>query len=204
MRFEDLSGHRFGRLLVAERVENKTSKQTYWKCICDCGKTTIVIAGHLKDGHTQSCGCIHREKIKDIMSTHGKSSTKLYKVWRGIIDRTMYESNKSYANYGGRGIKLCDEWKDFDVFYEWSIKNGYKDGLTLDRINVDGNYEPLNCRWATWKTQQNNRRNNRLITYNNETHTMKEWAEIRGIKYSTLSMRINNHKWSIERSLEFA
>ena len=202
MRLKDLTGERFGRLVVEHRAENKGS-QTMWLCHCDCGKTTIVSAGHLKDGHTTSCGCFHNETMKKMMTTHNQTKTRLYKIWRGIIDRTMYSSHGKYKNYGGRGITLCDEWKDFVVFREWAVDNGYADDLTIDRINSNGNYEPSNCRWTTMKVQQNNRTNNHLITCNGETHTMKEWSEIRGIKYSTLSMRVNKRKWSIPRALGY-
>lgn len=202
MKLEDLSGKRFGKLVVKERATNK-SKQTRWLCLCDCGCETIVHAAHLKSGHTQSCGCIHSQSVRELMSTHGKSKTKLYKVWRGIIERTTCPTHHAYKNYGGRGITLCKEWHDFQPFYEWSMSHGYVEGLSIDRIDCNGNYEPNNCRWATVKEQQNNRRDNRFITYNGETHTMKEWSEIRGIKYVTLSMRINKYGWSIERSLGF-
>ena len=204
MKLENLKGKKFNKLQVIERVIKENNKQTYWKCICECGDTTIVTSAHLKNGHTKSCGCLQKEVVKNMMTTHNLTHTKLFKVWRGIIDRTLYPSNKKYKNYGGRGITICCEWlNDFKVFYDWAINNGYKEGLTIDRIDVNGNYEPNNCRWVNWKTQQNNRRNNHYITYNNETHTMKEWSELLGINYATLSMRINKYKWSIERSFGF-
>lgn len=204
MKLENLKGKKFNKLQVIERVIKENNKQTYWKCICECGNTTIVTSAHLKNGHTKSCGCLQKEVVKDMMTTHNLTHTKLFKVWRGIIDRTLYPSNKKYKNYGGRGITICCEWlKDFKAFYDWATNNGYKEGLTIDRIDVNGNYEPNNCRWVNWKTQQNNRRNNHYITYNNETHTMKEWSELLGINYTTLSMRINKYKWPIERSFGF-
>ena len=132
---------------------------------------------------------------------HNLSKTKLFKVWCGMKDRTLNKNDKHYKNYGNRGIKICNEWlEDFKCFYDWALNNGYKEGLTIDRINVNGDYEPNNCRWITWKEQENNRTNNHYITYNGETHTMKQWSEILGIKYTTLSMRLNTRHWSIERS----
>ena len=202
MRLKDLTGERFSRLVVERRAENKGS-QTMWLCRCDCGRVTIVAAGHLKNGHTTSCGCFHNETVRRMMTTHGQTKTRLYKIWRSIIDRTTHPSHQKYKNYGGRGITFCDEWKDFAVFREWAVDNGYADDLTIDRIDSNGNYEPSNCRWTTMKVQQNNRTNNHLITCNGETHTMKEWSEIRGIKYSTLSMRVNKRKWSIPRALGY-
>lgn len=204
MKFEDLTGKKFQRLTVVERVFKENKKETYWLCVCDCGKETTVMSQHLKDGHTSSCGCLQKEKVKSMMTEHGMSNTKLFKVWRGIIDRTMYPSSKSYKHYGQRGITICSEWyESFETFYKWAIENGYKEGLTLDRVDVDGNYTPDNCRWTGWKEQENNRTNNHIITYKGETHTMKEWSEIRGIKYSTLSMRINKWHWDVGRALNY-
>lgn len=200
MKFEDLTGKKFNKLTVLERVCKENTKQTYWICRCECGKETITTSAHLKNGHTKSCGCIQKEVVKKYFTTHNMTNTKLYKVWRAIIDRTEYSSNKRYKNYGDRGIKMCKEWrKDFKNFYNWAINNGYKEGLTIDRINVNGDYEPNNCRWVTWEEQENNRTNNHYITYKVETHTMKQWSEILGIKYSTLSNRLNSYNWDIER-----
>lgn len=201
MRFDDLTGKRFGKLTVIKRVYKK-DKNVCWLCRCDCGNETIVAANHLKDGHTTSCGCVHKEALKKSVTTHDLSKHPLYKIYKGMKERTMKEYNKGYKNYGGRGIKICDEWlNDFKAFYNWSINNGYEEGMTIDRIDVNGNYEPSNCRWASWKEQENNRTNNHYITYNGETHTMKQWAEKLGIKYNTLSMRLNKYHWTVERAL---
>ena len=135
---------------------------------------------------------------------HNLSKTKLFKVWCGMKDRTLNKNDKHYKNYGNRGIKICNEWlEDFKCFYDWALNNGYKEGLTIDRINVNGNYEPNNCRWITWKEQQNNRTNNHYITYKGETHTMKQWSELLGIKYTTLSMRLNKYNWSVEKAFNY-
>ena len=202
MKFNDLTGNRYGKLTVIKRVYKEGDNNTYWLCKCDCGNKTVVNAPHLKDGHTTSCGCVHKEALKKSITTHGLSKHPLYKIYKAMKERTNKEYSKSYKNYGGRGIKVCDEWlNDFGKFYDWAMSNGYKDGLTIDRIDVNGNYEPSNCRWATMKEQGNNKRNNRNITYHGQTYTMKQWAEKLGIKYSTLSMRINKYDWGIERAL---
>ena len=120
---------------------------------------------------------------------HGQEPKRLYNTWCNMRRRCYEKQNHKYKNYGGRGIKICPEWLDFCVFREWALSNGYSETLTLDRINVNGNYEPTNCRWVTQKIQQNNRSNNHLITYNGETHTMKEWSEITGISYRTIKDR---------------
>lgn len=122
---------------------------------------------------------------------HGLCKTRLYRIFGNIKQRCYYKNNKDYKNYGGRGIIVCDEWlKDFKKFYDWAINNGYQDGLTIDRINNDGNYEPSNCRWITKKAQSRNNRNNRIITYKGETHCLIEWSEILKIPYPTLRSRI--------------
>lgn len=202
MRFKDLTGNRYGKLTVVKRVYKDGERKTHWLCKCDCGNETVVSSDNLKNGHTKSCGCLRVETSKVSLTTHGLSKTRLYKIYKGMKERTMKEYNKKYKNYGGRGIKICDEWlNDFKTFYEWAISNGYEEGLTIDRIDVNGNYEPSNCRWATIKEQQNNRRNNHNITYNGETHTMKQWAEKLGINYKTLERRINAYHLPIEKAL---
>lgn len=118
------------------------------------------------------------------------SYTRLYHIWQNMKSRCYYSKQEKYKRYGGRGIKVCEDWQDFTAFKEWAIKNGYSDNLSLDRINNDGDYEPQNCRWADMRTQQNNRRNNRFVTINGETRTISEWSRISGIKRSTLSSRI--------------
>lgn len=203
MRFEDLTGKRFNKLVVIKRIK-RNSRQTYWECKCDCGNLTFTTSAHLKAGHTKSCGCLQKQTVKNVMMTHGLTYTKLFKVWRGIKDRTLNRNDKHYKNYGGRGIKICDEWKEFKQFYEWANNNGYIEGLTIDRIDNNGNYEPSNCRWVNMKIQQNNRSNNYYISYNGETHTLQQWSEILGIKYSTLYMRLTKYHWSIERCFAFA
>jgi hypothetical protein len=132
--------------------------------------------------------------------THGMRYTRIYNIWRSMRQRCSNSNCIRYSRYGGRGITVCDEWNDFNCFYKWAIATGYKDDLTIDRINTDGNYEPSNCRWATYKEQANNIKTNRLITYDGETKTMTQWAEAIGIKPATLWARLNRG-WSIEQAL---
>lgn len=135
------------------------------------------------------------------MEKQRPTKTRIHSIYKGMKDRCRYKTNDNYMRYGGRGIKVCEEWlSDFMNFYNWAINNGYKDNLTLDRIDSNGNYEPSNCRWLTYKEQANNTRRNNYITYNNETHSLTEWAEILGIKRSTLSNRIVTKHWSIEKA----
>lgn len=193
----DLTGNRYGRLVVVGRSESKkranNRTRTMWRCVCDCGNYIIVESSHLKSGHSKSCGCITKK--------HGMFGTRIYKIWSGMKDRCFNKNNDAYKNYGGRGITVCHEWLEFIPFYEWAMNNGYRDDLTLDRENVNGNYCPENCRWVNDIVQHNNTRVNRYIEYNGETHTMAEWARITGIKYVTLNTRINKYHWSIEKAL---
>lgn len=135
------------------------------------------------------------------MYKHGGYGTRLYEIWRSLKKRCLNPKTEQYSNYGGRGITVCDEWRDsFQAFYDWAMANGYRDDLTLDRIDGNGNYEPSNCRWATWKEQQNNRRNNHFITYNGETKTLKQWSEQVGIDWDILYSRLKKG-WSVEKAL---
>ena len=195
---KDLIGQKFGKLTVLKRTanyvsKNGTTKRVQWLCRCDCGKEIVVASNNLTRGHTQSCGCIRKEKQFFI---HGLRHTKIYNVWNNIRQRCNNPNVKCYSRYGGRGIKVCNEWQnDFLTFYEWAIQNGYKEGLSIDRIDNNGNYEPCNCRWVDNKTQSNNRRSNHFITYNGETHTVAEWSRKTGIKSTTLFERIKHNKF---------
>lgn len=161
---KDMTGLRFGRLVVLERAENDAQQNAQWLCRCDCGNTTIVRGGALRQGRTVSCGCVlseaSRERMKRIATKHGHSDSPLYKVRQAMIERCYKPQNKAYKNYGGRGITVCDEWRDsFEAFYDWAISHGYKRGLEIDRINNDGPYSPDNCRWVTSKVNSRNTRN---------------------------------------------
>lgn len=198
----DLTGQRFGRLTVVNRVQDHVSPsgkhRPKWECICECGGIVEVLGQNLKNGRSQSCGCLNKEHRIASITKHGHYGDRVYYIWEAMKRRCY---NKNNSNYGNRGIKVCEEWQEFIPFYEWAIANGYNDNLTIDRINVNGNYEPDNCRWATMKEQGNNRRNNHLITYQNTTRTIAQWAEELGINYNTLWNRINKYHWSVERAL---
>lgn len=201
MKVIDLTNQKFGYLYVTRRIGSKYGG-TLWECKCDCGKTITVLGASLRKGHTKSCGCKREIMISDSLKTHGMTNTRIFKIWNRMNQRCAKPYISSYKYYGGRGITVCKEWKnDFQKFYEWSLKNGYADNLTIDRIDNNLGYSPENCRWITRKENCRNKRNNRLITFEGETKTISEWAELYNMPFSRLYGRINKG-WDIERALK--
>lgn len=201
-KLKDLTGKTFGRLTVVRRVGTDRNKKPLWLCKCSCGKEKLVISQSLINGVTKSCGCLQREHNENGNTKHGHRNTRLYKIWIGMFQRTENNKNPNYNDYGGRGIRVCDEWKnDFMNFYNWAMENGYKENLTLDRRNNNENYEPSNCRWVTQKEQNNNKRSNRKFTFQGETKNLKQWSELTGIPCTVITARIDKLGWSIERAL---
>ena len=188
-------GEKYNRLTIIENLENAMVK-----CKCDCGNVIVSRRNSVKNGITSSCGCYHRETVGKINRTHGMTNHKLYKTWRNMKSRCSNPNATKYSIYGGRGIKVCDEWNNnYMAFYNWSINNGWKPELSIDRINENGNYEPTNCRWADAVTQNNNLRSNHNVTYNGRTQSVYAWAKELGINKKTLSERIRRG-WPIERA----
>lgn len=195
----DLTGNRYGKLVVVERAEDRIQSngrhRVFWKCHCDCGKDIDVLGDNLKHGHTTSCGCYRSELMSESMSTHKETNTKLYGVWCAIKTRCYNPHSKYYNRYGGRGIYVCDEWRnDFAAFRNWAHENGYKKGLSIDRIDNNRGYSPDNCRWADAKTQANNRSNNRILTFDGVSHSVTEWARILNVSPKTLFTRAYEEK----------
>lgn len=195
----DLIGKRFGRLIVIKRTGTK-NKQVLWLCKCDCGKEKEISGVSLKRGATVSCGCYRREcELKNLSqnwgkapTTHGLSKTRLYQIWRDMKSRCKNRNNKFYKDYGERGVCVCQEWdEDFMNFYKWAMENGYKENLTIDRINVNGNYEPNNCRWATPREQSNNTRIVKKATILGETKTFYEFEKQYGVPAKLMHSRYN-------------
>ena len=213
-RFENLVGQKFNRLLVIEPTNRRNSNRNMiWKCECDCGNITYVATSCLKSGHTKSCGCFFNyERLAELgrkvgmKGKHYLSKTSIYRKYGNMIERCYRPKSISYNNYGGRGIKVCKEWRDkengFINFYNWSINNGYNENLTLDRINVNGNYCPENCRWTTLEQQANNKRICVYITYNNETLTVAQWSRKLNIK-PYIIYRKNKQKWTLDKIIKY-
>lgn len=188
--YKDLTGQTFGRLTAVRRIDK--DGRAYYICQCSCGNVREVFHSNLTQGYSKSCGCLAKEKAANRQRTHGMTGTRIHGVWRAMKDRCARKACKAYKNYGGRGITICKEWlgkNGFQNFYDWAMNNGYRDDLTLDRIDVNGNYCPENCRWATPKEQANNTRINRFITYDGKTMTMSQWADYLGVRYSVISQR---------------
>lgn len=193
---KDLTGQRFGGLIVIS-LQPTESRKTYWICQCDCGEVKIVRSDNLQCGAIKSCGCLKKEQDKKNLTTHHnhmKSGTIIFKKWQGMKARCYDKHNSRFCRYGGRGITVCEEWKnDFTAFYDWAMDNGYKEDLTIDRIDNDKGYYPENCRWATIKEQCNNRSTNVKITIGNATKTLTQWCEIFNVKYKTINKRYHSN-----------
>lgn len=188
-------GDVFGHLKVIERAGSDKWGSSVWQCLCDCGKTVVIRGGHLTAGKSTSCGCSRgregAEKSRQKNIRHGMKQTRLYRIWCAMKSRCLNQNNTKFEIYGGRGINVCDAWRgDFTAFYEWSMSHGYRDNLTIDRIDRDGNYCPENCRWVSQKVQQNNRSNNHIITANGQTKTISEWADKSGLSAKTIQTRL--------------
>ena len=188
--FKDLTGERFGRLVVigvSRRVKSGKRERYYWKCKCDCGRIKEVRTDCLTGGLVQSCGCLKKEQNRINLTKfhrHKLSHTKLWDTYYSMKSRCYDPADKRYKDYGGRGIKVCEEWKNsFDEFANWAVSHGFDKNLQIDRINNNGDYSPENCRWVTQKENCRNRRSNVLIEYNGKMITLVEFYEIMNIPY---------------------
>lgn len=198
-KIKDLTGQKFGKLTAIKRVDDYILKngrhKIMWLCKCDCGNESIVRGEDLRSGHTKTCGCSWGQY-------HGKSHEKIYKTWKSMKERCGNPNSKSYKIYGAEGKRVCSEWlHDFQAFYDWSMTNGYKDNLTIERIDGNKGYSPDNCKWATRTEQMNNIRNNKHLTYNGKTQTRAQWAREMNINYNTLIYRLDELKWDVEKAL---
>lgn len=191
-------GERFGRLTVVESRYEKGNG--YFECRCECGNTISVQRANLLYGKTKSCGCMNAERSIDPIHKH-----RLYATWCGMRQRCLSAKSVHYENYGGRGIQICDEWaNDFLAFEKWAYENGFEEGLTIDRINNDGNYEPSNCRWATYSVQNSNQRKRtpcRRYEIDGVKKTQKEWCEEYGVHAATVRYRVSKMGMTLKEAL---
>lgn len=205
---QDLTGMRFGALVVIKEGEPLLNSKGYrlirWDCLCDCGNEVTVRPADLKRGHTISCGCLGKLHRKNGTTKHGLRYKRAYNIYCGIMERCYTKTCNAYNLYGGRGIKVCDEWRGpngAENFYKWAMMNGYNDNLSIDRIDTNGDYCPSNCRWTDAKTQSNNRRTNLYIEIDGETKTLKQWTEQYHANYSAVYQRIARMGWDAKEAL---
>ena len=204
----DLTGHKFHKLTALYPTGEKSEhgKNAVWMCICECGNYTVANTGQLRCGTKKSCGCAIIDHARSLNYIHGGRKDRLYYVWMDMRRRCRDPKSKEYKNYGGRGISVCPEWDNsYEAFKEWALKNGYdsmakRSQCTLDRINVDGDYRPENCRWVDMVLQCNNKRNSIFLTYNGTEKTAAEWGKEYGISGRTIMRRIRSG-WSIEKAI---
>ena len=197
----NMIGEKFNMLTVLEECEERKDRKKVYKCLCDCGNVVNVIGTNLRNGHSKSCGCLSTQILKDRSITHGKSNTRLYRIYYNMKTRCNNQNNEHYNNWCKRGITVCDEWsKDFMTFHDWAISHGYSDNLTIDRIDNNKGYSPDNCRWVTNLEQQNNTRKNVYLTYNGKTQTIAQWSRELNVRPETIWKR--HHKgWSDKECL---
>lgn len=200
---KDITGQQFGELTVISFDGKDKRGEATWKCKCSCGNITTVTGHKLRSGWTKSCGCLQdKHRHEGFHKTHGMTNTKLYVIWQNMKHRCYDPNNIMFKNYGGRGIRVCDEWlSGFEPFMKWSFENGYSDGKSIDRIDVNGKYEPINCRWVNREQQYLNRTDSHLLTAFGKTKTIKEWSEESGIKYDTIERRVNQYGWDAEKAV---
>lgn len=189
---ETLIGEKFGKLTI-EQLAGKNNRGYLVECLCECGNRRVFAIKDLRSGNNKSCGCLAYK--------HGKTRTRIYRAWSNMKKRCNNEQHKDYRNYGGRGIKYCEKWETFDGFYD-DMGEEYADNLTIDRIDVNGDYTKANCRWITVKEQGNNKRNTRYFEYKGEILTLTDIADKYGVKYKLMKDRINTLGWSIEQAVE--
>ena len=204
----NLIDKKFGKLKVISEHGKDKRNQILWKCICECGNITYVTSYRLNKGKTLSCGCLMSETnskqaylLGKNNKTHGMSKTRIYKVYCAMKERCLNKNSSKYKDYGARGINICNEWDCFENFYSWAIKNGYKDNLTIDRIDVNGNYEPSNCRWTDSITQCNNTRTNRMFDINGEKKTLAQISRENNLKAGTISARIDRYNIPFDKAI---
>lgn len=199
---KDITGKKYGRLTVVRPAFKDGRGEWHWECLCDCGNYKTVTGNKLRSGNTQSCGCLQKESRGTGRITHHMTNSRIYTIWLNMKARCFNPKAASYPNYGARGITVCDEWRNsFEEFHRWAEDSGYSDGLSLERKDVNGNYEPSNCSWITPYEQHLNRTDSHKLSAFGETHTIQEWAEKTGLKYDTIERRVNQYGWSIEDAL---
>ena len=196
-RYINLVGQKFGRLTVIDEASDsrhEKNRHVKWLCECECGNLVSVQSNSLHNGTTLSCGCYHSDRVIETHTKHGLCYDRINRIYKAMHQRCENPKAFRYDRYGGRGIKVCDEWsgeKGFENFYAWSSQNGYSEDLSIDRIDNNKGYSPNNCRWVDHETQDNNKSTNHYVTYNGETKTLSQWGRAMGLKKSTIQGRLH-------------
>lgn len=193
----NLTGKKFSRLTVTE-YSHTDGGRAYWKCKCDCGNEATVSAGNLKSGLVRSCGCL---KSVPHNKTHGESQTRLYRHWISMVRRCTKPNTEAYKWYGARGIKVCREWMTFEGFKAWVMNTRPDESYTVERIDVNGDYSPENCKWIPMSEQANNRTTCVIIEHNGETKNLTEWCAELNLSYKLVHNRITKLHWSFEKAI---
>lgn len=205
----DITGARSGRLVAVRYVytDKKKGNCRIWDCKCDCGETCLVPASMISCGRQESCGCAKLEassrNIVAYSTKHGLHKHPLYIKWKGMRRRCFTKTDSAYPRYGGKGITICDEWMEFSVFFDWCLSNGWKPGLTIDRIDNDKGYSPDNCRFATGTEQVRNRKKTVYLEYEGEKKPLTEWCEMFGLNKKTVYNRFHNYGWTDVKEILF-
>ena len=181
---------------------HRVDRHAYWTCKCICGTQKVIQGSLLLNGGTKSCGCLHKERTSAVKTTHGLRKSNLYPVWRSMKSRCYNPSNERYPDYGGRGIIFCDEWLDFQLFHSWALANGYKKGLSIERKDNDGNYCPVNCKWATSTEQNNNRRDNIQVLYQGKLQSFALLFSGDSVRRKKVWERIYRRGWDVDRAVD--
>lgn len=192
---KDIAGQRFGRLIAVEYLG-----KSLWLCKCECGNKSSPNGRDLRNGITKSCGCLQRDIVGKRATKHGMAGTRIYKTWSNMKSRCNNPNATKYEIYGGKGIRVCKEWLNFEGFYNWAIESGYRDDLSIDRIDGEKDYTPDNCRWTTYKVQGNNTSQNHPLTFKGKTQNISQWAEELELDSNTLNTRIMRG-WDVEKAL---
>lgn len=200
----DLTGQTINgvRVIDLAYIGSGKSKKAYWNCVCYCGKEFVVESDKLRSGHTRSCGCLKAKSFGDRKRTHGDTGRRLYRIWKGMRDRCNNSNSKRFKDYGGRGISICNEWDDYRKFKSWAINNGYSDDLSIERIDVNGNYCPENCKWIPLSEQCLNKQDTIWLEYRGERKQLKVWCKELGLDYAKVAQRLKPMGWSVERAFE--
>lgn len=206
-KLEIKQGDKFGKWTIIEEISPKVisnKPRRTFRCKCECGNIGDVQLSCLRSGHSTSCGCEQKKRASISNTKHGLERHPLYCTWKNMKKRCDNPNTHEYENYGGRGIGVCEEWSsNFKSFYNWAINNGWLKELTIDRIDVNGNYCPENCRWVDMKTQMNNTTRNKYIEYNGDVYTLSTLSKRLNIPYNIVRYRLSNCKWTVERLINY-